>query len=87
MSEGNAENPGKPAGPPPYDPFAFSWSNLIAKPDGPSRMGAGLCHRAVENRPPAGTSKPATPRSFIHIRFLGAGKGLSISHICWRDHS
>ena len=45
------------------------------------------CHRAVENRPPAGTSKPATPRSFIHIRFLGAGKGLSISHICWRDHS
>ena len=34
------------------------------------------CHRTVENRPLAGTSKPATPRCFIHIRFLDSSKCL-----------
>jgi endoglucanase len=34
------------------------------------------CHRAVENRPLAGTSKPATLRCFIHIRFFDSSKGL-----------
>jgi hypothetical protein len=33
------------------------------------------CHRAVENRPLAGTSKPATPRWPIHISFLDPSKG------------
>ncbi|MGD0816213.1 MAG: type I-E CRISPR-associated endoribonuclease Cas2e, partial [Verrucomicrobiota bacterium] len=38
-----------------------------------------ICHRAVENRPLAGTSKPATPRFFIHITgFLTQARGFSI---------
>ncbi len=37
------------------------------------------CHRSLENQPAGVESKPATPRCFIHIKFLGAGKGFSIS--------
>ena len=40
-----------------------------------------FCHRAVENRPLAGTSKPATPRCFIHIKLIDAGKCFSISSL------
>ena len=34
------------------------------------------CHRSLQNQPVRVESKPATPRCFIHIRFLGAGNGL-----------
>ena len=37
-------------------------------------MPPACIHRAVENRPLAGTSKPATPRCIIHIKFLDSGK-------------
>jgi hypothetical protein len=45
-----------------------------------------FCHRAVENRPVAGTSKPATPGDLIRIRFRISNKGfLSIySGVCDR---
>ena len=40
-----------------------------------------LCHRAIKNRPLAGTSKPATSRRCFHIRFLDLGKRFSILRV------
>jgi hypothetical protein len=35
-----------------------------------------LCHRSLQNQPVRVESKPAIPRCFFHIMFLGASKRL-----------
>src|ERR1039457_3428450 len=44
-------------------------------PPWPDLMLADTCHRADQNRPPVGTSKPASLRRKIHNSFLITGSG------------
>ena len=41
------------------------------------------CHGSLQNQPAGVESKPATPRFFIHIRFLDAQQGaFQLLHVC-----
>ena len=48
---------------------------------------ARICHRSLQNQPLGVESKPATPRCFIHISFLKAGKRITHPLLKWTSQT